>query len=79
MDLVRQPAAYCGCVGMKPTYGRVSRYGITAYSSSLRPSVVLLLKMLKMLLFYTILFLVHDPMDSTSANVEYEAVTPKLR
>ena len=74
---IRQPAAYCGCVGMKPTYGRVSRYGITAYSSSLDQCGPITQNVEDAAILYDIIC-GYDPMDSTSANIDYEAVTPKL-
>ena len=74
---IRQPAAYCGCVGMKPTYGRVSRYGITAYSSSLDQCGPITQNVEDAAILYDIIS-GHDPLDSTSANIDYEAVTPKL-
>ena len=74
---IRQPAAYCGVVGMKPTYGRVSRYGITAYSSSLDQCGPITQNVEDAAILYDIIS-GNDPMDSTSSNVDYEAVTPKL-
>ncbi len=74
---VRQPAAYCGVVGMKPTYGRVSRYGITAYSSSLDQCGPITQNVEDAAILYDIIS-GYDPMDSTSANVDYTAVTPNL-
>jgi aspartyl-tRNA(Asn)/glutamyl-tRNA(Gln) amidotransferase subunit A len=72
---IRQPSSFCGLVGVKPTYGRCSRWGVVAYASSLdhpgpfartvRDSAVLLGSMAG-----------HDPKDSTSADVpvpDYEA------
>ena len=74
---VRQPAAYCGVVGMKPTYGRVSRYGVTAYSSSLDQVGPITQNVEDSAILYDIIS-GHDPLDSTSANVDYDAVSPKL-
>ena len=72
---IRQPAAFCGVVGLKPTYGRCSRWGIVAFASSLdqagplgrtvRDCAILLRAMAG-----------HDPKDTTSADIvvpDYEA------
>jgi aspartyl-tRNA(Asn)/glutamyl-tRNA(Gln) amidotransferase subunit A len=74
---IRQPAAYCGVVGMKPTYGRVSRYGITAYSSSLDQCGPITQNVEDAAILYDIIS-GYDPRDSTSANIEYKKVTPNL-
>lgn len=63
---IRQPASLCGCVGLKPTYGRVSRYGVIAYGSSLDQVGPLTRTVEDAALLFSVLA-GHDPRDSTSA------------
>ena len=63
---IRQPAAYCGVTGIKPTYGRVSRYGMIAYASSLDQGGVLAASAADCAIGLQVIA-GHDPRDSTSA------------
>jgi aspartyl-tRNA(Asn)/glutamyl-tRNA(Gln) amidotransferase subunit A len=70
---VRQPAALCGVVGVKPTYGRVSRYGLTAYASSFDQVGCLALTVKDAALVLDAIA-GHDPRDSTSLKDDRPAI-----
>ena len=74
---IRQPASFCGVVGLKPTYGRVSRYGLVAYGSSLDQigPVTQTVADAAMLLG---VIAGHDPADSTSVNEDLAPVDDYL-
>lgn len=68
---IRQPASYCGIAGMKPTYGKVSRYGIIAFASSLDQAGPMTMNVEDNALLMEVMS-GHDPKDSTSLNLPQE-------
>ena len=74
---IRQPASFCGCVGMKPTYGKVSRYGLNAYSSSLDQIGPITQNVEDAAILYDIIA-GHEAKDSTSIEIAHEKVSDKL-
>lgn len=75
---IRQPAAFCGVVGMKPTYGRVSRFGLVAFASSL-DQIGPVTRTVEDNARVLEVIAGHDQMDTTSANVEVPSYTEALK
>ncbi len=75
---IRQPAAFCGCLGMKPTYGRVSRYGLIAFASSL-DQIGPFTKNAEDLAIAMNVVSGHDPLDATSAALPVPDYTTFLK
>ena len=69
---IRQPAAFCGVVGFKPSYGHVSRYGLSAYSSSLDQIGPITQNVTDAAILYDAIK-GYDELDSTSCNIELES------
>ena len=75
---IRQPASFCGVVGMKPTYGLVSRFGIVAFASSLDQAGPITKDVTDCAMLLNVLA-GHDEMDTTSVPVEEKDYTKALK
>ena len=74
---IRQPASFCGVVGMKPTYGRVSRFGLVAFASSL-DQIGPITRTVEDNARVLEVIAGHDEMDTTSANIDVPKYTEAL-